>query len=603
LSLVVTLFILGHSTYEPIKHKIMAGGKESPRQKMIGMMYLVLTALLALNVSKSILDAFVAIEENIQKANAMQFEVGSRSILDVKSELAGLKQTSENSAKIKKIKFVISKMKDVERATDLFIKSIDDIKLNLLTKSGENITFTRKNTESSAIIWEKPKAECSPIRFNLSAVNAKDQYDIPMNILIGGDIKNPSGVGKDVWKELIDLRKDLATILGNYSWNGKVNKLNCQNINSYSNNVDLAHKVDAFLIENNVSKDDYEVIKKLYMSLTKQERVTVNDMKNVHWIGATFDHSPLVAAIASLSSLQQDALAARSLALGHLKSKVSTGEYSFNSIVPLAYGPVIANIGDEVNLNIMMAAFDSENQPIVTLDNDYENEINYSNGQGHIKLKAGTGNLSLTGTISIKNKNGLIKKEKWNHEVLVMKPQGSIEMPQFNLLYRGYENIIVPTASGYNETILTGNNVTIIKKSDHYIVKPGNGGVAKLVVTGKNSATNDSKVLKSITYKVVDLPDPVLFWGSSKTGGNANSSRVLIPKFEPGNPLNVNWNIIKWECSSSSLRGAPPTGSGNNISQANALINASPKGTMISFLATVTGPDNRKRQIAGSWIK
>ena len=29
----------------------MAGGKETPRQKMISMMYLVLTALLALNVS------------------------------------------------------------------------------------------------------------------------------------------------------------------------------------------------------------------------------------------------------------------------------------------------------------------------------------------------------------------------------------------------------------------------------------------------------------------------------------------------------------------------------------------------------------------------
>lgn len=33
----------------------MAGGKETPRQKMIGMMYLVLTALLALNVSKQVL--------------------------------------------------------------------------------------------------------------------------------------------------------------------------------------------------------------------------------------------------------------------------------------------------------------------------------------------------------------------------------------------------------------------------------------------------------------------------------------------------------------------------------------------------------------------
>jgi hypothetical protein len=37
----------------------MAGGKETPRQKMIGMMYLVLTALLAMNVSKEVVNAFV----------------------------------------------------------------------------------------------------------------------------------------------------------------------------------------------------------------------------------------------------------------------------------------------------------------------------------------------------------------------------------------------------------------------------------------------------------------------------------------------------------------------------------------------------------------
>lgn len=44
----------------------MAGYKETPRQKMIGMMYLVLTALLALNVSKEILDAFVIVNESIE---------------------------------------------------------------------------------------------------------------------------------------------------------------------------------------------------------------------------------------------------------------------------------------------------------------------------------------------------------------------------------------------------------------------------------------------------------------------------------------------------------------------------------------------------------
>ena len=47
----------------------MAGYKETPRQKMIAMMYLVLTALLALNVSKDILDAFLVVNESIESTN------------------------------------------------------------------------------------------------------------------------------------------------------------------------------------------------------------------------------------------------------------------------------------------------------------------------------------------------------------------------------------------------------------------------------------------------------------------------------------------------------------------------------------------------------
>ena len=48
----------------------MAGGKETPRQKMISMMYLVLTALLALNVSVDILDAFAIVNDGIETSNA-----------------------------------------------------------------------------------------------------------------------------------------------------------------------------------------------------------------------------------------------------------------------------------------------------------------------------------------------------------------------------------------------------------------------------------------------------------------------------------------------------------------------------------------------------
>ncbi len=43
----------------------MAGGKETPRQKMIGIMYLVLMAMLALNVSDTILNAFSTINNSL----------------------------------------------------------------------------------------------------------------------------------------------------------------------------------------------------------------------------------------------------------------------------------------------------------------------------------------------------------------------------------------------------------------------------------------------------------------------------------------------------------------------------------------------------------
>jgi gliding motility-associated protein GldM len=64
----------------------MAGGKQTPRQKMINMMYLVLTAMLALNVSAEIVDAFAKIERgldqtvvitNIKNENTLKFFEGA----------------------------------------------------------------------------------------------------------------------------------------------------------------------------------------------------------------------------------------------------------------------------------------------------------------------------------------------------------------------------------------------------------------------------------------------------------------------------------------------------------------------------------------------
>ncbi len=65
----------------------MAGGKMSPRQKMINMMYLVLLALLAMNVSAEILNAFETIEKKL-KASGDTAKTASMAFMDnMKAEI------------------------------------------------------------------------------------------------------------------------------------------------------------------------------------------------------------------------------------------------------------------------------------------------------------------------------------------------------------------------------------------------------------------------------------------------------------------------------------------------------------------------------------
>jgi hypothetical protein len=66
----------------------MSGGKETGRQKMIGMMYLVLTALLAMNISKDVLLAFVTVENGLNQTNKNFDAKNSQSYLLFEQEVA-----------------------------------------------------------------------------------------------------------------------------------------------------------------------------------------------------------------------------------------------------------------------------------------------------------------------------------------------------------------------------------------------------------------------------------------------------------------------------------------------------------------------------------
>jgi gliding motility-associated protein GldM len=66
----------------------MAGRNETPRQKMIGMMYLVLTALLALQVSSSILQKFMLLNNSVEQANGSANEKNANSVRSIKEAIS-----------------------------------------------------------------------------------------------------------------------------------------------------------------------------------------------------------------------------------------------------------------------------------------------------------------------------------------------------------------------------------------------------------------------------------------------------------------------------------------------------------------------------------
>ena len=120
----------------------MSGTKETPRQKMIGMMYLVLTALLALNVSADILDAFAIVNDGLEKTNA-----------SVETKIEEYYQTfsQQYDRQPEKVRDYWEKANLIRTKTDEIINYIEkDVKVPL-------ITLTEGITEQELLNNKDPK--------------------------------------------------------------------------------------------------------------------------------------------------------------------------------------------------------------------------------------------------------------------------------------------------------------------------------------------------------------------------------------------------------------------------------------------------------------
>ncbi len=136
----------------------MSTGKLTPRQKMINMMYLVLTALLALNVTKEVINALFTINESL---------VLSKSNINRKSQKTYADFENAYSIDSSKYKDVSRRAKTIRKGADELDKFIEETK-DLLIRNADRLS----ENEST------PK---------LSQMKNADEYDSPTNIMIGND--------------------------------------------------------------------------------------------------------------------------------------------------------------------------------------------------------------------------------------------------------------------------------------------------------------------------------------------------------------------------------------------------------------------------------
>jgi len=101
----------------------MASGKLSPRQKMINMMYLVLIALLALNVSKDILKAFHMFDMSFVNANK-NTDAKNDATMNI------FRANMEDDAKKAKTKPVYDKALEIQKISKEFNDYVANIKAN-----------------------------------------------------------------------------------------------------------------------------------------------------------------------------------------------------------------------------------------------------------------------------------------------------------------------------------------------------------------------------------------------------------------------------------------------------------------------------------------
>jgi gliding motility-associated protein GldM len=486
----------------------MAGGKETPRQKMIGMMYLVLTALLALNVSTTVLEKFIFLNDALEKSNVESNERNSQTLEAMKRAVQDKGSTPEKEKILKDADALRAEtlrvVEELEKYKDIFV----------------NITGG----------YETPEDEKNR---NRAHIKGKTDYDKVGNYMMP---KEEHGEGHG---EIME------------------NLLN-----------DFAAFAREMVTRNGGDEEELKHYGKLALHADEDPIYSRDpNQKGKKFSQLAFESSPTHAGLATVSEFQSSVLSLEARTLKYLADRTGQGDLVFNEIVAMV-NPVSKYViaGAEYEADMFIAASNTALVPKMSYDGK---EIPVTSGIGKLKFTAslaggtsvGNGVVKKTYTAAISvPAAGKDTTFKNTIEYFVVTPAIVISSNTAVALYRNCANelrVDVPGLSGnYNPNFTVEGGQGIRGGGVGEINVVPNSSARKVVLT----VTNAGQTIGSKDFTVKEIPAPMI-----RVMDGANEVNPSVPispttralridakadaDFEGGHPKDARFVVLEGEAS------------------------------------------------------
>lgn len=507
------------------------GGKETPRQKMIGLMYLVLTALLAMNVSKDILKAFVTVNDNLERTNR-NFDNNTQKVLKAFDEAA-----KSNPSALPYYK----KAQEATKLTKEVFDYIEKVKHHVIDETEK---MEKKDT------------------LRLKYANAKDNYDAPTHIMIGDDETKPK-TGEMTATEL----------------RGKLNGLHDK----------LMAIVDGMQKEKPTQfmPDDYKALKEKIGTLKVTDPTETEDGAKQTWEIFNFYHLPLAGVVTNLSQMQSDIKNVESEIVSQFSGASGKIAIKFNQLRAAVVAPSsYIQAGQKYVADIFIAAsssdFKEENMQILlgvdsaaAASGTAGTPVPLVNGVG--KYEVGTGGQGVQtykGVIKFKKPTGEYSYYPFEQEYTVAAPSATVSADQMNVFYVGVVNPVSVAAAGIAPSELSisasgGGAKYTSKGGGAYEFTFSSPGECTISVSAKTKDGMKPQGTKKFRVKPLPAPVPNIGGKSGSTEMKKSELAVIggVGANAPGFDFKANYIVLSFEVTGS-VKGTVKfaTCSGNNMS-------------------------------------